>query len=121
MDKKLMTKKPGMNFDRVEYICGSCHETGIIAHRVGRAPAARCQRLTRPDTHSQENTILTAAPELAEYIAGLKQRSRKVIMLALRQLLRCRAPVSREPLFGAAREVARYGLYNLVRAHDSTT
>lgn len=75
----------------------------------------RGQRAPRPDPHPEENAILTVAPELAEYVAGLKQRSRKVITLALRQLLRFVREYPREPLLGAVREAARYGLYDLDR------
>jgi hypothetical protein len=50
---------------------------------------------------------LTAAPELSDYVAGLKQQSRKVITLALRQLLRFVREYPREPLLGAVREDAR--------------
>jgi hypothetical protein len=75
----------------------------------------RGQQIPRPDPHPEENAILTAAPELAEYVAGLKQRSRKVITLALRQLLRLVREYPREPLLGAVREAARYGLYDLDR------
>jgi transposase len=75
----------------------------------------RGQRAPRPDPHPEENAILTAAPELTEYVAGLKQRSRKVITLALRQLLRFVREYPREPLLGAVREAARYGLYDLDR------
>jgi hypothetical protein len=75
----------------------------------------RDQRTPRPDPHPEENAILTAAPELAEYVAGLKQRSRKVITLALRQLLRFVREYPREPLLGAVQEAARYGLYDLDR------
>ena len=60
----------------------------------------RGQRAPRPDPHPEENAILAAAPELAEYVAGLKQRSRKVITLALRQLLRFVREYPREPLLG---------------------
>jgi hypothetical protein len=76
---------------------------------------ARGQRAPRPDPHPEENAILTAAPELAEYVAALKQRSRKVITLALRQLLRFVREYPREPLLGAVEEAARYGLYDLDR------
>src|SRR6266446_2547088 len=48
----------------------------------------RGQRDARPDPHPEEQAIITAAPELADYVVGLKQRSRKVVTLALRQLLR---------------------------------
>jgi len=75
----------------------------------------RGQRVPRPDPHPEENAILTAVPELAEYVAGLKQRSRKVITLALRQLLRFVREYPREPLLGAVQEAARYGLYDLDR------
>ncbi|MCE5310742.1 MAG: IS21 family transposase [Acidobacteriales bacterium] len=75
----------------------------------------RGQRIPRPDPHPEEKAILTAAPELAEYVAGLKQRSRKVITLALRQLLRFVREYPREPLLGAVGEAARYGLYDLDR------
>ena len=75
----------------------------------------RGQRAPRPDPHPEENAILSAAPELAEYVAGLKQRSRKVVTLALRQLLRFVREYPRDPLLGAVREAARYGLYDLDR------
>ena len=75
----------------------------------------RGQRAPRPDPHPEEHAILTTAPELAEYVAALKQRSRKVITLALRQLLRFVREYPREPLLGAVQEAARYGLYDLDR------
>src|SRR6058998_1965535 len=75
----------------------------------------RGQRAPRPDPHPEEKAIVAAAPELADYVAGLKQRSRKVITLALRQLLRLVREYPREPLLGAVREAGRYGLYDLDR------
>jgi len=75
----------------------------------------RGQRVPRPDPHPEEQAILTAVPELAEYVAGLKQRSRKIITLALRQLLQFVREYPREPLLGAVQEAARYGLYDLDR------
>jgi transposase len=75
----------------------------------------RGQRDARPDPHPEEKAIVTAAPELADYVAGLKQRSRKVVTLALRQLLRLVREYPREPLVGAVEEAARYGLYDLDR------
>jgi transposase len=75
----------------------------------------RGQRAPRPDPHPEESAILTAVPELADYITALKQRSRKVITLALRQLLRFVREYPREPLVGAVGEAARYGLYDLDR------
>lgn len=72
-------------------------------------------RSARPDPHPEEKAIVTAAPELTDYVAGLKQRSRKVVTLALRQLLRLVREYPREPLLGAVREAAHYGLYDLDR------
>jgi hypothetical protein len=75
----------------------------------------RGQRSLRPDPHPEEKAIITAAPELSDYVEGLKQRSRKIITLALRQLLRLVREYPREPLLGAVREAAHYGLYDLDR------
>jgi len=75
----------------------------------------RGQKVPRPDPHPEEKAIVTAVPELADYVAGLKQRSRKMITFALRQLLRLVREYPREPLLGAAREAAHYGLYDLDR------
>jgi len=75
----------------------------------------RGQRVPRPDPHPEEKTIITALPELADYVAGLKQHSRKIVTLALRQLWRFVREYPREPLLGAVREAARYGLYDLDR------
>jgi hypothetical protein len=98
----------------------------LVVHR--RIAEAKDQRITlaghrpprgqpapRPDPHPEENAILAAAPELAEYVAGVKQRSRKVVTLALRQLLRLVREYPRQPLLGAVAEAARYGLYDLDR------
>ena len=63
----------------------------------------------------EEQAILAAAPELAGYVAALKQRGRKVVALALRQLLRLVREYPRAPLLAAVREAARYGLYDLDR------
>ena len=87
------------------------HQRVMLAeHRPPRG-----QRTPRPDPHPEEKAILSAAPELADYVAGLRQRSRKVITLALRQLLRFVREYPREPLLGAVREATRYGLYDLER------
>jgi len=75
----------------------------------------RGQRSARPDPHPEEQAIVTAAPELAEYVAALKQRSHRVVTLVLRQLLRLVREYPREPLLGAVEEAARYGLYDLDR------
>jgi hypothetical protein len=87
------------------------HQRVMLAeHRPPRG-----QRDARPDPHPEEKAIITAAPELADYVVGLKQRSRKVVTLALRQLLRLVREYPREPLLGAVREAGRYGLYDLDR------
>jgi len=92
-------------------IAEAAHQRVMLAeHRPSRG-----QRAPRPDPHPEENAILTTAPELTEYVAGLKQRSRKVITLALRQLLRFVREYPREPLLGAVQEASRYGLYDLDR------
>jgi hypothetical protein len=82
----------------------------LAAHRPPRG-----QRSPRPDPHPEEQAIVTAAPELAGYVVGLKQHSRKLVTLALRQLLRLVREYPREPLLGAVSEAARYGLYDLDR------
>ena len=56
-----------------------------------------------------------AVPEIAGYVAELKKNSRKLVVLALRQLLRMVREYPREPLLAAVAEAARYGLYDLDR------
>jgi transposase/plasmid stability protein len=69
----------------------------------------------RPDPHPEEALVLKAAPELAGYVVALKQHSRKLVVLALRQLLRMVREYPREPLLAAVAEAERYGLYDLDR------
>jgi transposase len=69
----------------------------------------------RPDPHPEEALILKAVPEIAGYVAALRQNGRKLTILALRQLLRMVREYPREPLLAAVREAARYGLYDLDR------
>ena len=75
----------------------------------------RGQGSSRPDPHPEEALILKTAPELADYLATLKQRSHKLVVFALRQLLRLVREYPREPLLTAVRQAARYGLYDLDR------
>jgi hypothetical protein len=82
----------------------------VAQHRPSRG-----QGVKRTDTHPEEQAILQAAPELADYVANLKQRGRKAVTLALRQLLRLVREYPREPLLAAIREAAHYGLYDLDR------
>jgi hypothetical protein len=75
----------------------------------------RGQGVWRPHPHPEEALILQAAPEIADYLAALKQHSRKLVVLVLRQLLRFVREYPREPLLAAVQEAARYGLYDLDR------
>jgi transposase len=75
----------------------------------------RGQGVWRPHPYPEETLLLKAAPELADYLAALKQHSRKLIVLVLRQLLRLVREYPREPLRAAVQEAARYGLYDLDR------
>lgn len=98
----------------------------IVAHV--RALAPQQQRITlaehkpprgegvqRSHSHPEEQAILQAAPEIAGYVTALKQKGRKVVALALRQLLRLLKEYPREPFLAAVGEAARYGLYDLDR------
>jgi len=87
------------------------HQRILLAeHRPPRG-----QGLPRPDPHPEEKAILATVPEMAEYVAALKQRSRKVLTLVLRQLWRLVREYPRPPLLAAVQEAARYGLYDLDR------
>src|SRR5450631_2439272 len=55
----------------------------LAAHRPPRGAGIK-----RSDPHPEEKAIVEAAPETALYVAALKQKGRKVVVLALRQLLR---------------------------------
>jgi hypothetical protein len=82
----------------------------LAEHRPPRGEGVR-----RSDPHPEEQAILQAAPEIAPYVTGLKQKGRKVVALALRQLLRLLQEYPREPFLAAVGEAARYGLYDLDR------
>ena len=75
----------------------------------------RGQGRKRSEPHPEEQAILAAAPELADYVAALKHRGCKVVAVALRQLLRLLREYPRGPLLAAVREAAHYGLYDLDR------
>jgi transposase len=74
----------------------------------------RGEGVKRSAPHPEEQAILHAAPEIAGYVA-LKQKGRKVVALALRQLLRLLKEYPREPFLAAVGEAAQYGLYDLDR------
>jgi transposase len=82
----------------------------LAAHRPPRG-----QGVKRNDPHPEEQAILQAAPEIAEYVTALKQKGRKVVALALRQLWRLLKEYPREPFLASVREAAHYGLYDLER------
>ena len=75
----------------------------------------RGQGIKRSDPHPEEQAIVKAAPEIAEYVQALKQRGRRYLLVALRQLLRMIREYPREPVLAAIEEAARYGLYDLDR------
>ena len=82
----------------------------LAEHRPPRGSGAK-----RGDAHPEEKVLIEAAPEIAPYIADLKQKGRKGVTLALRQLLRLLREYPREPFLAAVAEAARYGLYDLDR------
>jgi hypothetical protein len=109
--------------DKIELELDARH---IVAHV--RAVTPQHQRVTLPehrpprgegvkrsDSHPEEQAILHAAPEIAGYVAALKQKGRKVVALALRQLWRLLKEYPREPFLAAVGEAAQYGLYDLDR------
>jgi hypothetical protein len=75
----------------------------------------RGQGVKRSDPHPEEQAILQTAPEIAGYVTALKQKGRKVVAVALRQLLRLLREYPREPFLAAVREAGQYGLYDLDR------
>ena len=82
----------------------------LAAHRPPRG-----QGLKRNQAHPEEQAIVSAVPEIALYVAALKQHSRKLAILSLRQLLQMVREYPREALLAAVHEAARYGLYDLDR------
>ena len=75
----------------------------------------RGEGIKRSDPHPEEQAILQAAPEIAPYVAALKQKGRKVVALALRQLLRLLKEYPRQPFLAAVQQATQYGLYDLDR------
>jgi transposase len=108
---KVEIQRDARNLVTHQRIAEAEHQRVLLAqHRPPRGQASQ-----RPHPHPEEQLILKAAPEIADYVAALKQRSRKLIVLALRQLLRLVREYPREPVLAAVREAARYGLYDLDR------
>jgi transposase len=75
----------------------------------------RGQGVRRSAPHPEEQALIEAAPEIALYVAALKQKGRKVVALVLRQLLRLLREYPRDAFLAAVQEAARYGLYDLDR------
>ena len=69
----------------------------------------------RPDPHPEEGLILKAAPEIAGYVAELKKKSRKLVVLALRQLLRMVREYSQGSAAGRGRRSRTLRTYDLDR------
>ena len=108
---KIEIQRDARNLVTHTRIADAEHQRIMLAqHRPPRG-----QGMQRPDPHPEEKAILEAAPEMADYVAAMKQRGRKALTLALRQLLRLVKEYPREPLLAAVREAARYGFYDLDR------
>jgi transposase len=82
----------------------------LAEHKLPRGEGVK-----RSDPHPEEQALIAAAPEIAPYVAALKQKGRKAIALALRQLLRLQREYPRQAFLAAVSEAARYGLYDLDR------
>jgi transposase len=98
----------------------------IVRHEriVGQAPQRitlaehklpRGEGVKRNDPHPEEQALLEAAPEIVSYVEAVRQKGRKVVAIALRQLLRLLREYPREPFLAAVRDASRYGLYDLDR------
>lgn len=104
--------------DRIEIELDSRH---IVEHARDHSPEPHRVMLAehRPprgqgvkrEPHPEEQTIVRLAPEMAEYVSALKQKSRKPVVLALRQLLRLVQEYPRPAVLAAVAEAAHYGLY----------
>jgi transposase len=82
----------------------------LAEHRPPRGEGVK-----RNAPHPEETALVDAAPEIAPYVTALKEKGRKVVALALRQLLRLLKEYPREPFLAAVGEAAQYGLYDLDR------
>ncbi len=91
--------------------------TIALAQRVTLAEhkLPRGEGVKKSERHPEEQIILQTVPEVAAYVTELKQKSRKTVAGALRQLLRLLREYPREPFLAAVHEAAQYGLYDLDR------
>jgi hypothetical protein len=79
-------------------------------HRVPRGVKA-----SRRGPCAEETALIAAAPEIRDYVAGLKQSAGGRGTLALRRLLQMIREYPREPVLAAVRTASQYGLYDLER------
>jgi transposase len=108
--------------DKVEIELDPRH---LVTHVRTIAPAQRISlaehrpphgaAVKKSERHPEEQIILQTVPEIAAYVSELKQKGRKLVAIALRQLLRLLREYPREPFLAAVREAAQYGLYDLDR------
>lgn len=93
------------------------HERPIDgAGRTVSKPEHRPPRgTTRQQPIHEEQILLGLYPELADYVRGLRDKGKKQITLALRQLLRMAREYPKEPFLAAIAEAQRFGLYELDR------
>jgi transposase len=77
-------------------------------HRRGEGPRRR-------DSDTEEKALIAQAPELAEYIEGIKRRRRLVLGSALRRLRAMVRDYPRPALVAAVQSAHHYGLYDLDR------
>lgn len=73
------------------------------------------RRKKASDPPPELETLKRRAPEMIDYVDALRKRSRKPLVLALRQILRMLQEYPREPLLAAVRCAHHYGLYDLDR------
>ena len=73
------------------------------------------RRKKASDPPPELETLRRRASEMMDYVDALRKRSRKPLVLALRQILRMLSEYPREPLLAAVRCAHHYGLYDLDR------
>ena len=90
------------------------HQRIMLAeHRPPRGAGVK-----HSDSHPEEKALIEAAPEIAPYISELKQKGRKVVTLALRQLLRL---LREYPLRTVPRRGCRSGPLRTLRSRPAGT
>ena len=82
-------------------------------HRVPRG-----EKPSRREPPVEETAILKAAPELVDYVAGLKRSAGGRGTLVLRRLLQMVREYPRQPLLTAVHTASHYGLYDLERLEE---